>query len=1036
MKILKIVLFLILGFNTSAQIELFQLQWATDSSYVIGALPSGEPIWVHVDSLGIADSIYLQGDSLILLKNGSGQVYKNRIYTGLGSAYDVANPQKYDIYVNTDQTSYWYDGTDWVLFDGDTNPYNEGELTLHDMDTNVVGMRSNTNYFNVKNFVGLNGIQISTNELDSLNIGIDTTALNTRINNFISDSLATIVFPSDSTNIIGGWGLDATESPVNTWNLIADSSQVATQHDISSKVEGSGVATRVAFWDGAKSLSSNSNLYWDNVNSRLGIGTTTPVTSLDVTRNLLTFPVAHFENTNTNGRTVTIKHAAATNGRYTLVLENGANKTSYFDTRGYLGLGATPLYPLHITNIVGISRFENTLTNGDAGFDFLNPSQFWRVAMNAEGGGSNNLHFRNVTNNIYHTMKSSDGWLGLNTLNPQRMLQVNGEVRISDLTTDTPTKLVGASNLGDLNEVNISNGLTLSGSTITANINGTTNHVPKFTSQYGIGNSQIYTVGDTLVGIKTTTPAQTLHVQGTTRITGSDGTATGLMGRDADGDVSAVGLGSGLAITGGTLNYTETGTGDITAVTVSAPITGTSLTGPVPNIAVDTSSTVSLATAYDLTLKENYITPGTTSQYWRGDKTWQTLNTGVTTLAAIGATPNANGATISGSTLNLQPASASFGGVVTTGSQTFAGSKTFDYLGGTEGTNLTTGTSLIMATNAGKLENLYGTVAGYDLPLYNPTGNNWELTKLKTVNGNSLLGSGNVALTTDLSFTGASSPYTLNSNTGNDVTFAAGSGVTLSRSGDQLTIAASGMTSWNLAASGTAGSASITNGSTATITAGSGITATRSGNNITISSAAAGGEQFWTTTTNATSHEIILKDHAGTTNVSALKLIEGNGVEMTTSAGTFSNSNLTINTVGTAVGQMHKEGVTTISFTAVTPQKVALTTSFTSGSGISTSDANDRITVASSGKYMITYSMDVDMNATTFGLTAYVKVSGSTDLSASYKQYNNDTNLTPLSKTFYVDLTAGQYIELWLSNSHTVSTNSLWDPILTIQRVQ
>jgi hypothetical protein len=50
---------------------------------------------------------------------------------------------------------------------------------------------------------------------------------------------------------------------------------------------------------------------------------------------------------------------------------------------------------------------------------------------------------------------------------------------------------------------------------------------------------------------------------------------------------------------------------------------------------------------------------------------------GVTTMAAIGATPNANGATISGSTLNLEPASASFGGVVTTGAQTFAGNKTF-----------------------------------------------------------------------------------------------------------------------------------------------------------------------------------------------------------------------------------------------------------------------------------------------------------------------------------------------------------------------
>jgi hypothetical protein len=53
------------------------------------------------------------------------------------------------------------------------------------------------------------------------------------------------------------------------------------------------------------------------------------------------------------------------------------------------------------------------------------------------------------------------------------------------------------------------------------------------------------------------------------------------------------------------------------------------------------------------------------------------FKSGGLSFGAIGATPNANGGSYSAGVLTLQPASASFGGVVTTGTQTFAGSKTF-----------------------------------------------------------------------------------------------------------------------------------------------------------------------------------------------------------------------------------------------------------------------------------------------------------------------------------------------------------------------
>lgn len=86
-------------------------------------------------------------------------------------------------------------------------------------------------------------------------------------------------------------------------------------------------------------------------------------------------------------------------------------------------------------------------------------------------------------------------------------------------------------------------------------------------------------------------------IPGTLRLVGSDGTATGLMGRDADGDVSAVGL-SGLSMVSGTL--TNSFTGDITGVTVTAPLTGGGTTGSI-SVGLDTTSATGVATQYDLT---------------------------------------------------------------------------------------------------------------------------------------------------------------------------------------------------------------------------------------------------------------------------------------------------------------------------------------------------------------------------------------------------------------------------------------------------
>jgi len=99
-------------------------------------------------------------------------------------------------------------------------------------------------------------------------------------------------------------------------------------------------------------------------------------------------------------------------------------------------------------------------------------------------------------------------------------------------------------------------------------------------------------------------------------------------------------------------------------------------------------------------------------------------------LVPIGSVSNANGATFTGNTLNLEPASINYGGVVTIGTQTFAGSKTFTVdaivneitIGKGAGnvlTNTAVGKSALRINTTGS----FNTAIGYQSLYNNTTGN-------------------------------------------------------------------------------------------------------------------------------------------------------------------------------------------------------------------------------------------------------------------------------------------------------------------------
>ena len=61
-----------------------------------------------------------------------------------------------------------------------------------------------------------------------------------------------------------------------------DVSTITIPTDPGGTVKGTGTATRVAFWSASDTITSDADLYWDNTNKRLGIGTALPTTALTI----------------------------------------------------------------------------------------------------------------------------------------------------------------------------------------------------------------------------------------------------------------------------------------------------------------------------------------------------------------------------------------------------------------------------------------------------------------------------------------------------------------------------------------------------------------------------------------------------------------------------------------------------------------------------------------------------------------------------------------------------------------------------------
>ncbi|MDW8231066.1 MAG: hypothetical protein RMJ33_14635, partial [Saprospiraceae bacterium] len=138
------------------------------------------------------------------------------------------------------------------------------------------------------------------------------------------------------------------------------------------------------------------------------------------------------------------------------------------------------------------------------------------------------------------------------------------------------------------------------------------------------------------LGADATTSTHRLYVDGTMRLTGSSGTATTLMGRNAAGEVSAVSIGSNLTLSGGTLSASG-GATDLSYSGSSSPVTLNSSTGADVTITAGTGITLS-ANSTNLTI--NATQPDGSETKVQGANGIQVTGTGTTSNPYVISPPS------------------------------------------------------------------------------------------------------------------------------------------------------------------------------------------------------------------------------------------------------------------------------------------------------------------------------------------------------------------------------------------------------------
>lgn len=293
----------------------------------------------------------------------------------------------------------------------------------------------------------------------------------------IGNSLIT----DDGTNVAVG-GTSAFQLPNGTTaqRPVTPSSGMARYNTSNGQYEGYGVSAwlQKSFPIGAASQTIRhdgtnwvSNGLLTNDNTTVSINPTSNTAAFVINRSGI--PVLSFSTITGGG--VTSQLMLEGNGisaNRGLAVRNYANSSTagpqiqFFRGRGTYAVPAA----ISLNDEIGAFRFRPLINASTMEFATAN-SQFGAVVTDTSYNKFSSTYFMSQSTSwtnkpqfiAHHTGNVGIGDFGLiNALTaPQRTLHVNGEVRITDLTTDPPTKIIGADADGDLSALTLGEGVTI-----------------------------------------------------------------------------------------------------------------------------------------------------------------------------------------------------------------------------------------------------------------------------------------------------------------------------------------------------------------------------------------------------------------------------------------------------------------------------------------------------------------------------------------------------------------------------------------------